>query len=60
MRGHGWLTLDRAPFSHDASERQRLAAAALAIARRFGDMDLEFAAMALLGEAYVAAGRVTA
>ena len=32
--------------------------AALAIARRFGDRDLEFSALALLGEAYVASGRV--
>jgi DNA-binding CsgD family transcriptional regulator len=55
---HGWLTLDRAPWSRDASERARLAAAALAIARRFGDADLEFDALALLGEAYVASGRV--
>ena len=57
--GHGWLTLDRAPFTDDAAERQRLAAAALAIARRFGDVDLEYDALALLGESYVAAGRVT-
>jgi tetratricopeptide (TPR) repeat protein len=34
---HGWHTLDRAPFSDDPSERERLARAALAIARRFGD-----------------------
>jgi DNA-binding CsgD family transcriptional regulator len=56
---HGWLVLDRAPWSSDASERERLATAALAIARRYGDRDLEFDAMALLGEAYVAAGRIT-
>ena len=56
---HGWLILDRAPWSSDASERERLAMAAAAIARRHGDRDLEFDAMALLGEAYVAAGRVT-
>ena len=55
---HGRLTLDRAPWSSDASERERLATAAIAIARRFGDRDLEFDAMALLGEAYVASGRV--
>ena len=55
---HGWLTLDRAPWSRDAPERERLATAALAIARRFGDTDLEFDALALLGEAYVASGRV--
>jgi DNA-binding CsgD family transcriptional regulator len=55
---HGWLTLDRAPFSRDPSERERFAADALEIARRFGDRDLAFSAMALLGEAYVASGRV--
>jgi DNA-binding CsgD family transcriptional regulator len=55
---HGWLTLDRAPFSSDSSERERLAKTALTIARRFGDRDLEFSAMALLGEAYVVSGRV--
>jgi len=55
---HGWLTLDRAPFSRDSPARERLAVEALTIARRFGDLDLEFSAMALLGEAYVASGRV--
>ena len=55
---HGWLTLDRAPWSRDPSERERLAASAPAIAKRFGDADLEFDALALLGEAYVASGRV--
>ena len=56
--GHGWLALDRAPFTDDVAEREQLAAAALAIARRFGDVDLEYDAMSLLGESYVAAGRV--
>src|SRR5215211_1959736 len=56
--GHGWLLLDQAPFSDDARERERLAASALAIGRRFGDAELEFDAMALLGESYVAGGRV--
>jgi DNA-binding NarL/FixJ family response regulator len=55
---HGWLILDRAPFSRDRSEREKCAASALAIARRFGDADLEFEALALLGESYVAGGRV--
>jgi DNA-binding CsgD family transcriptional regulator/uncharacterized protein HemY len=55
---HGWLALDRAPWTDDSSERERHAMAALAIARRFGDADLEFDALALLGEAYVASGRV--
>jgi DNA-binding CsgD family transcriptional regulator len=57
---HGWLVLDRAPWTRDASERERHARAALAIARRFGDRDLEFEALALLGEACVASGRVAA
>jgi DNA-binding NarL/FixJ family response regulator len=55
---HGWLILDGAVFSRDARERQQCAASALAIARRFGDADLEFDAIALLGETYVASGRV--
>ena len=55
---HGWLILDRAPFSRDVLEREQCAASALAIARRFGDADLEFEALALLGETHVASGRV--
>jgi DNA-binding NarL/FixJ family response regulator len=55
---HGWLTLDRAPWSSDASERERLATAALGIARRFGDTDLEFGSLALLGDSYVHSGRI--
>lgn len=55
---HGRLVLYRAPFSDDISERENCAAAALAVARRFGDTDLEYEALALLGESRVAAGRV--
>ena len=55
---HGWLELDRAPFTGDVRGREQLAQSALAIARRFGDTDLEYDALALLGEAYVAQGRV--
>ena len=55
---HGWLTLDRAPWTDDPAERERLATAALSSGRRFGDRDLEFSAMALLGEALVVSGRV--
>jgi DNA-binding NarL/FixJ family response regulator len=55
---HGRLALDRAPWTDDPAERERCAMAALAIARRFGDRDLEFSARALLGHAYVSAGRV--
>lgn len=54
---HGWIAFERAPLSRDAREREQLATAALGIARRFGDADLEFDALALLGEAYVEAGR---
>ena len=56
--GHGWLVLDSAVFSESAAERENCAVSALAIARRFGDTDLEFGAMALLGECRVATGRV--
>lgn len=55
---HGWLTLMEAPFSRDPAEREQLAVSALAIARRFGDVDLEIEALALLGEAYVVGGQV--
>ena len=55
---HGWLVLDGAVFSRDSKEREQCAASALTIARRFGDADLEFDALALLGETHVAAGRV--
>jgi len=55
---HGWLILDQAPFTRDPSERENYAASALTIARRFGDADLEFEAIALLGETRVATGRV--
>jgi len=55
---HGWLILDGAVFSRDAKEREQCAVSALAVARRFGDADLEFEAIALLGETRVATGRV--
>jgi DNA-binding NarL/FixJ family response regulator/tetratricopeptide (TPR) repeat protein len=55
---HGWLVLDRAVFAGSAGDREKCAVSALAIARRFGDTDLEFDALALLGECYVATGRV--
>jgi hypothetical protein len=35
---HGWRILDRAPFSRDPSEREKCAASALTIARRFGEV----------------------
>jgi DNA-binding NarL/FixJ family response regulator len=55
---HGRLALDRAPWTDDPAERERHAMAALEIARRFGDRDLEFSAQALLGHAYVTSGRI--
>jgi DNA-binding CsgD family transcriptional regulator len=55
---HGWLVLNRAPFSSDSAEREQLALSAVAIARRYRDSDLEFNALSLLGESYVAGGRV--
>lgn len=56
---HGWLRLLNAPFTRDTAEREQLAVSALAIARRFGDVDLEIEALSLLGEAHVVSGRVT-
>jgi DNA-binding NarL/FixJ family response regulator len=56
--GHGWLALLQAPFARDPGEREQLAVSALAIARRFGDGDLEIDALALLGEARVVRGQV--
>ena len=57
---HGWLALLDAAFSRDPGEREQLAVSALAIARRFGDVDLEIEALALLGEAHVVGGQVGA
>jgi DNA-binding CsgD family transcriptional regulator len=54
---HGRLKLDSAAWTDDPAERERLALDAMAIARRFGSRDLEFAAQALLGHAYVMSGR---
>jgi DNA-binding CsgD family transcriptional regulator/tetratricopeptide (TPR) repeat protein len=55
---HGWLALDRSPLADGLDERRRLAETALAVGRRFGVSDLEFGALALLGESDVFAGRV--
>jgi DNA-binding NarL/FixJ family response regulator len=55
---HGRLKLDSAAWTDDAAQREHLARDAMAIARRFDDRDLEFAAQALVGHAYVASGRV--
>ena len=57
---HGRLALDGAAWTEDPAERERRALAALTVARRFGDRDLEFSAQALLGHSYVVSGRVEA
>jgi ATP/maltotriose-dependent transcriptional regulator MalT len=54
---HGWLAFDRAPLASDREEREELAVEALRIARHAADVDLEFGALALLGECHVYAGR---
>jgi DNA-binding NarL/FixJ family response regulator/Tfp pilus assembly protein PilF len=54
---HGWLAFDRAPLVSDRREREQLAAEALRVGRSCEDTDLEFGALALLGETYVYAGR---
>jgi len=54
---HGWLAFDRAPLTREPAERERLARVALENARRFRDADLEFGALALLGESYVYSAR---
>jgi DNA-binding NarL/FixJ family response regulator/tetratricopeptide (TPR) repeat protein len=53
---HGWLAFDRAPLVSGRDEREQLAAEALRVGRSCGDRDLEFGALALLGETYVYAG----
>jgi DNA-binding NarL/FixJ family response regulator len=55
---HGWLAFEQAPMTSDRAERERLATTALTLARRYGDRDLEFSALALLGETRVHEGRV--
>ena len=55
---HGWVTLDRAPFTSDPHTRKAIADEALAIARRVGDAELEFAAIALHGHVRVVLGQV--
>lgn len=55
---HGWLAVDQAPLTDDPAERERLAGVALALAHRFGDIELHYDATALLGASYVSRGRV--
>jgi DNA-binding NarL/FixJ family response regulator len=55
---HGWLAFDRTPLVPELEEREQIAGDALRIARAEGDVNLEFGALALLGECYVQRGRI--
>jgi ATP/maltotriose-dependent transcriptional regulator MalT len=55
---HAWLAFDRTPLIPEREERERVAEYALDAARANGDADLEFGALALLGECHVYAGRI--
>src|SRR3954470_6734684 len=55
---HGWLAFDRTPLVPDRADREQLATYALGLARAHSDVDLEFGALALLGECHVYAGRI--
>ena len=55
---HAWLAFDRTPLISEREERERVAEYALGAARANGDADLEFGALALLGECHVYAGRI--
>ena len=57
---HGWLELTRGERAPDAPEAERRAEAALEVARRFSDPDLEASALALLGRTLIARGDVGA
>lgn len=54
----GWVELARVLATDDLDEKERHIAAALDIARRFGDADLEFDALAYAGVTLVERGRV--
>ena len=55
---HGWLELTRGARVSDPDEMRVHAKAALDIARRFGDVDLEASALALLGRGLLLGGAV--
>ena len=55
----GWVALSRALYTSDAAERAELVGAATRLARRFGDDDLGFDALAYAGLALVEEGRVS-
>lgn len=55
---HGWVELARASREPHGDGREQRQRAALGLARRAADADLQFAALALLGETLVMVGRV--
>lgn len=55
----GWVALSRALHTGDPAVRAELVAEATRLARRFGDADLEFDALAYTGLTLVEEGRVT-
>jgi DNA-binding NarL/FixJ family response regulator len=58
--GHGWLELTRADRAFDAGRMEEHADAALTLARRERDPDLEASALAVLGRARLLAGEFDA
>ena len=57
-RERGWVELARVLATDDLGEKERHIAAAMDIARRFGDTDLEFDALAYAGVCLVERGRI--
>jgi DNA-binding CsgD family transcriptional regulator len=55
---HGWVLITRALSQPDAQEREPLLREAVAAGRRFGDPDVEFEALMLLGGLFVMTDRV--
>jgi DNA-binding CsgD family transcriptional regulator len=55
---HGWLELTLGGRADDPGEMRSRADAALEIARRVGDVDLEASSLALLGRALILAGAI--
>jgi DNA-binding CsgD family transcriptional regulator len=54
----GWLEIEEAKRAEDPTEAERHARAALDIAQKLGDVDVECMALAQLGRAVVSGGRV--
>jgi DNA-binding CsgD family transcriptional regulator len=55
---NGWVLISRALSQPDAQEREALLSDAVAAGRRFGDPDVEFEALSLLGGLFVMTDRV--